>query len=267
MRVLICDDDPLMRNVIRSVAQAAGHEVIAETDRAGAASELIVRYSPDIVVLDLSLAAGVGDSVLREARAAKSPCRVVVFSAYASDVAGLTANGAAAVVEKPHFDELESVLAGWATPQNAGERRRRIARRDPGRPVVRSPSGLEEGRDFYTALAESHADDVLLVLQLDDYEAFAQGWGEVIANDWVLHLARLARAAIRDEDRLACFDGRRVHVLLVAGGNEGRDAVLARVTDAWRTDLGPAAPRFRHSAAVQDGATPPDVLLKRAHVE
>jgi DNA-binding NarL/FixJ family response regulator len=266
MRVLICDDDPLMRNVIRSVAQSAGHEVIAETDRAVAASELIGRYSPDIVVLDLALAAGVGDSVLREARAAKYPCRVVVFSAYASDPANLIAHGAAAVVEKPHFDELEITLAGWAT-EAVRERRRSAPPRDTGRAVVRSPSGLEEGRDFDTALARSRADDVLLMLRLDDYDALAHGWGEVIANDWVLHLARLTRGAMRDHDRLACFDGRRVHALIIGGGAEGMEAVLLRVTEAWRDDLGPAAPRFRTSYAMQEGDTPADILLKRAHLD
>jgi CheY-like chemotaxis protein len=266
MRVLICDDDPLMRNVIRSVAQSAGHEVIAETDRANAASELIGRYRPDIVVLDLSLASGVGDTVLREAKVAAPPCRVVVFSAYAADAERLLAAGAAAVVDKPHFDELESTLARWAT-EASKERRRTAAPRDDGNPVVRSPSGLEEGRDFYTALAGSRPDDVLLMLQLEDYEGLARGWGEVIANDWVLHLARLTRMAMRDQDRLACFDGRRVHALLCSGGTDGMEAVLLRIGAAWRLDLGPAAPRFKHSFALQDGETPADILLKRAHIE
>lgn len=266
MRVLICDDDPLMRNVIRSVAQSAGHEVIAETDRAAAASDLIGRYSPDIVVLDLALATGVGDSVLREARASKSTCRVVVFSAYAADPDDLVKRGAAAVIEKPRFDDLETTLAAWASDASR-ERRRAAPPRDNAHPVVRSPSGLEEGRDFYTALAASTPDDVLLMLQLEDYDALAHGWGEVIANDWVLHLARLTRVAMRDEDRLACFDGRRVHALLRMGGVDGLGAVLARITEAWRTDLGPAAPRFKHSHAIQDGATPADMLLKQAHID
>ena len=265
MRVLISDDDPLMRNVIRSVAKAAGHEVIAETEHATTASELIARYAPDIVVLDLPLAAG-GDTVLHGAASSGTPCRVVVFSHAVEDAEAMLAAGAAAVVEKPHFDELESTLAAWAT--DASKERRRVAPpRETGHPVVRSPSGLEEGRDFYTALAASRLDDVLLELQLEDYDALARGWGEVIANDWVLHLARLARAAMRDDDRLACFDGRRVHALLCGGGEDGLSAVIDRIGSSWRQDLGPAAPRFRHSFALQDGDTAADILFKRAQID
>jgi len=265
MRVLICDDDPLIRSVIRSVVQTAGHEVLAETDRAIAASDLVSRYHPDIVVLDLSLASGVGMTVLQEAKVAAPGCRVVIFSAFVDDADGLLAAGAAAVIEKPRFEELESTLAGWASDASK-ERRSSAPPRETQHPVVRSPSGLEEGRDFYTALAGSQPDDVLLVLQLEDYEALAHGWGEVIANDWVLHLASITRKAMRDADRMASFDGRQVHALLCGGGAVGLEAVLARIRAAWRDDLGPAAPRFVHRSAIQDGDTQADLLLQRAHI-
>jgi CheY-like chemotaxis protein len=261
MRVLIGDDDPLMRNVIRSVAKAAGHEVVAETENPDTATELIARYAPDIVVVDLPRPGG-GEAVLRYAASMPTPCRVVVFSTSVADADALLAAGAAAVVEKPQFDQLESTLAIWAT--RGRERRRAPILRDAAHAVVRSPSGLEEGRDFYSAVAASVPGDAVLVLQLEDHAALADGWGDVIASDWVLHLARLARVAIRNEDRLASFDGKRVHAFLSQCGAEGVQTVVDRVVVAWRRDLGPAAPRFRPSWTVQDGTLTPTAFLTQA---
>jgi hypothetical protein len=188
-----------------------------------------------------------------------------VFSGSVADADALLAAGAAAVVEKPQFDQLESALALWAT--KGRERRRAPAPQDPAHPVVRSPSGLEEGRDFYTAVAGSTSGDGVLVLQLEDHASLAEGWGDVIASEWVLHLARLARAAVRDEDKLASFDGRRVHAFLHQCGADGVQVIVDRIAAAWRRDLGPAAPRFRRSSAIQDGSFAPEDLLSMADVE
>ena len=265
MRVLICEDDSVLRQVVRSVTETAGHEVIAETDSAHTAIEFIGRYQPDIVIVDMALTSGTGLSVVKECRTQTPNARVVVFSAFVTDSASLLAAGAMAVIEKPRFDELEATLTSWGTEGAAGERRRIVLSRDPARPLLRSPSGLETDRDFYTALANSTEDDVLLVLWLDGFDRIVGRFGPHITNDWVLELARATRAATRDNDHLACFDGRHVHALLLGSGVAGPPAVLARVVATLPEEIAPTdALRVLSSFAMQDGTTSPEEMLQRA---
>ena len=253
----------MLRQVVRSVAESSGHEVVAETDKAVTAIDYIGRYHPDIIIVDLSLASGTGLSVIKEARTLAPTARVVVFSAFVGDAESLREAGATAVIDKPRFDDLETTLTAFADgPQ--GERRRVVLPRDSSQAVLRSPSGLETDRDFYTALAESSEDDVLLLLWLEGLDVVVARFGPHIANDWVLQLARATRAATRDHDRLACFDGLHVHALLLGGGVAGPPAVLARIGAAWPAEVTPAVVlRIKSSFAIQDGTTSPEEMLHR----
>jgi CheY-like chemotaxis protein len=246
------------------MAETSGHEVVAETDSAHTAVEFIGRYHPDIVVVDMALTSGSGLSVVKECRALAPNAHVIVFSAYVTDAASLRAAGATAVIEKPRFNELEATLTSL-TDGAAGERRRIVLARDPAQRLVRSPSGLETDRDFYTALANSTEDDVLLVLWLDGFDRMLGRFGPPIAHDWVLELARATRAATRDNDHLACFDGRHVHVLLLGSGVAGPPAVLARVVATLPEEISPTdGLRVLSSFAMQDGKTSPEDMLERA---
>jgi hypothetical protein len=169
------------------------------------------------------------------------------------------------VIEKPRFDELEATLTSWTDGTAAGERRRIVLARDPAQPLVRSPSGLETQRDFYTALANSTDDDVLMVLWLDGFDRILGRFGPHITADWVLALARATRAATRDNDHLACFDGCHVHALLLGSGVAGPPAVLARVIATLPDEIAPTdGLRVLSSFAMQDGNTSPEDLLHRA---
>lgn len=265
MRVLICEDDSVLRQVVRSVAETSGHEVVAETDSAGTAVEFIVRYNPDVVIVDMALTSGSGLTVVKECRELAPQARVIVFSAFVTDSAPLRAAGATAVIDKPRFDELEATLTSLTEGAAAGERRRVVLARDPEQPLLRSPSGLETQRDFYTALASSSEDDVLLVLWLDGFDRILGRLGPHIAHDWVLELARATRAATRDHDHLACFDDRHVHALLLGSGLAGPPAVLARVVAALPEEISPTdGLRVLSSFAMQDGKTSPEDMLERA---
>ena len=97
-RLLIVDDEPLVRQVVRRVLEEAGYGVVcAET-----ATEATARHQaePDgfaVVLLDISLPDGSGRDVCRDMKARRPQQRVILFSGLATD----DPEGADGVVLKP----------------------------------------------------------------------------------------------------------------------------------------------------------------------
>jgi NarL family two-component system response regulator LiaR len=91
VRVVLADDDPLARRVVRDVLQDAGIIVIAEAATAREAVELALHYRPEIVVLDATMATtGIGAGSAMSRIIERCPeVRVVVFAASADDELGL----------------------------------------------------------------------------------------------------------------------------------------------------------------------------------
>ena len=234
MRMLICDDDSVLRRVVGGVARAAGHEVVAESDNARDALDLAERFAPDAIILDLALAFGTGAQVMEGLKERGLAIHVLVFSAFASDRAALLEAGATVVIEKPDFDGLEQVLRAWTDLPGTGRERRRdgLPRLLPNS-TSRSPGGLEPDRDFYAALGAALAGDALMVVSIETHGVLVGRDGPHVAADWLMELGRITRATIRAQDRMACFDGRHLHVLLVGGGARGPERVYERLRELW----------------------------------
>ena len=103
--VLVAEDDPDLRSLLRHVLEADGHEVRLAGD-GREALDLIREAAPDLVVLDLMMPRLSGFEVLRELRrpgdtAVETP--VLVLSARASEVDVLSGFelGAADYMTKP----------------------------------------------------------------------------------------------------------------------------------------------------------------------
>lgn len=84
MRALIVDDEPELLSVVTRALTQDGHTVSTASDLASAREA--VSTLPDVVVLDLSLPDGVGLTLCRELRAARSPVPILVLTAH-SEVA------------------------------------------------------------------------------------------------------------------------------------------------------------------------------------
>jgi two-component system KDP operon response regulator KdpE len=100
-RVLVVDDEPEIRNIIRVLLEAEGYR-IAEAATASRAAVAARTEKPDLVLLDLGLPDGDGLAVLRNIRA-WSPVPLVVLSARTMEeqkIAALDA-GADDYVTKP----------------------------------------------------------------------------------------------------------------------------------------------------------------------
>lgn len=79
--VLIVDDDPMFREVVRMRLSAAGYQTFAAAG-AEAAWDLVKQHRPDVVLLDLVMPEADGVSFLRRLRAdpALAPTPVIVIS-------------------------------------------------------------------------------------------------------------------------------------------------------------------------------------------
>jgi DNA-binding NarL/FixJ family response regulator len=96
-KVLIADDDPLVRRILRDALEGDGFCVVAEAGTGREAAELVVHYQPDLLVLDLVMPDGDGIDVIRRVRAVGTETPIVVLTASADDEAALQALRAGAV--------------------------------------------------------------------------------------------------------------------------------------------------------------------------
>jgi CheY-like chemotaxis protein len=79
MRILVIDDEKLLRQTIRRMLESAGHEVIeAEDGRAGIAA--FAKHEVDAVVTDIIMPQKEGIETIREIRAANPTIRIVAIS-------------------------------------------------------------------------------------------------------------------------------------------------------------------------------------------
>ena len=97
LRVIIADDDPLARRVIKGALQAAGVTVVAEAKDGHEAVELVVHYRPDVVVMDVVMPKLDGVLATRRILEQIPDQLVVVLTGAADDELGLLALEAGAV--------------------------------------------------------------------------------------------------------------------------------------------------------------------------
>ncbi|HET9520334.1 MAG TPA: response regulator transcription factor [Candidatus Limnocylindrales bacterium] len=122
-RILVVDDEPHIREVVRAYLVRDGHAVVTAAD-GDAAMEIARRDAPDLIVLDVMLPLRSGFDVLRELRAGGSTAAVVMLTArdeVIDRVAGLE-TGADDYLTKP-FEPRELVARVSAVLRRTGGER------------------------------------------------------------------------------------------------------------------------------------------------
>lgn len=79
-RIYLVDDHALVRDGMRAVLEASGHEVVGESDQPTAALADIQRVQPDVVLLDLHLGGESGMTVLDELPRRAPQARTIVLT-------------------------------------------------------------------------------------------------------------------------------------------------------------------------------------------
>ncbi|MBF0176032.1 MAG: response regulator [Magnetococcales bacterium] len=117
-RILVMDDDPVIRQLLLAILQEAGHEVRTASDgRAGMA--LYKTERPDVVITDLLMPELDGVGVIRELQSLEPNVRIVALSGGGRVLTAETSLdvarrlGACIMVAKPFTaqDVLDAVVA------------------------------------------------------------------------------------------------------------------------------------------------------------
>ncbi|WP_243286872.1 PAS domain-containing hybrid sensor histidine kinase/response regulator [Geothrix terrae] len=82
LRILLVDDDELVRGTVPVMLEALGHEVLAAAGGPQALERLEAGYTPDLVILDLSMPGMDGEETLRRLRLLRPDLPVLLATGY-----------------------------------------------------------------------------------------------------------------------------------------------------------------------------------------
>ncbi|HUG40764.1 MAG TPA: sigma-54 dependent transcriptional regulator [Longimicrobiales bacterium] len=163
-RVLIVEDDDLLRRVTAERLERQGHTVATAASLAAAREEL-ERHTPDVALLDVKLPDGLGTDLVPElARTGDTVC--VMMSAHGTVQGAVDAlrSGAVDYMEKPFsFDRLDATLRG-ALERTRLRREVRALREQagPGGRVVGDSPAMREVFELVQRVAPAEHTTVLL---------------------------------------------------------------------------------------------------------
>jgi chemotaxis response regulator CheB len=203
-----------MRNMIETIIERQGHEVIGAADNTPDATELIVHGRPQVVILDLSLGYNTDFDIIDVAMA--TGAKVIVFSHNANHEVLDRYRPKPAVVSKPDFVELEAVITRAAIADFGPTHVER--RSNPDRVAIGpTPTGVGDAGAFYEALANAIAGDALASIEPAD-------GAPPLAEEDASRIQRL----VRSTDRVLAA-GSSVKVFLAGGSTDGMEAFLRRL--------------------------------------
>jgi two-component system, NarL family, response regulator LiaR len=113
VRVLIGDQDPLVRRVVRDALRVPWISVIGEAGDGQEVVELARRHQPDVVLMDVVLPELDGPSVIRRIVSASPVVRVVMLTAADAEdagIAGLKAGASGYVSKDTDLDSLPRII-------------------------------------------------------------------------------------------------------------------------------------------------------------
>jgi len=161
VRILIAEDETIIRLDVRTLLEKAGHEVVAEARDGEEAIALASEHDPDLIVMDVRMPHVDGIEAARQITGRK-PVPIVMLTAYAEQdlVTRASEAGAFAYLVKPfrevdllpalntaraRFEELEALREEAADLAEALASRKAVER---AKGILMSKDGIDEAEAF-----------------------------------------------------------------------------------------------------------------------
>lgn len=244
-RLVVCDDDAILRGVIGRMATSCGFDLTGEGDSADTTLELVESTDAEVVVLDLALRSGSGEDVIKNLRDNRPKTCVVVFSAYVDDPMRLIDAGANVVIEKPDFERLDEVLrrlrGGLLADRDTRRPRPRVGPDLPPAPAL-SMSGLEPWMSFSDAADRVEVGDAVMAFDVLPPDGRVGHWDHVFLADYRLALARAVARTRRSQDRVSLSPSGLPVMLIVNGHDEAPSAIFSRIQEHWAREVDHGTP-------------------------
>lgn len=114
-RIIIVDDAPVIRLVLKDLLESAGFEVIAECENGVEAVQKYTELKPDLITLDITMPEKDGIAALKEIKALDTNAKVIMVTALdeRDSLVDAVRNGASDYVMKPFEEDrvLSSIRA------------------------------------------------------------------------------------------------------------------------------------------------------------
>jgi two-component system, NtrC family, response regulator AtoC len=163
-RILILEDDDLLRQVTAERLEREGYSVVAAASLAEARA-LLDQQTPDLAVLDIQLPDGLGTDLLEElTRSGDTVCVMMSAHATVQSAVGALRAGAVDYMEKPFsFDRLSATIRGALERTRLRREVRALRERTGvGEDMVGSSAAMEEVFELVRRVAPADSTTVLL---------------------------------------------------------------------------------------------------------
>jgi diguanylate cyclase (GGDEF)-like protein len=243
-RILVVEDDPRMRSVIRRTLQKAGFGSVEAADGA----EAVARFrdgNPDLVLLDVELPDLGGYEVLRRFELEGSgdyiPVIMVTGRGSPQDVAEGLGIGAQDYLAKPFHPEelLARVNSAWRVKCLHGALVEKAAAleklgRIDGLTEIHNRRHMDEVLRARVAAVRRHYAEPAgaLLVDIDHFKAVNDTWGHSVGDDVLRCVAATLSGSVRSDDDVGRWGGEEFLVLLPATDATGVATLGARLRAA-----------------------------------
>ena len=113
LRVLIVDDAPFIRDILRHILKRGGHEVVGEAEDGVQAIEMATQHQPDLIIMDIVMPQKSGVQATKEILEILPNTKVIACSTVDQDTMLMKVMEAGAVeyIKKPfHATEVIKII-------------------------------------------------------------------------------------------------------------------------------------------------------------
>ena len=244
LKVLICDDDPVDRKLIRSyLGHIEDREfVFVEAGSQEEIRDALERHSIDLILLDVQMPDKSGMEWLTELRQTQMAPVVMVTGFGTEDIAaesiqeGATGYLAKAGLSKERLQSaIDKALSRWQQERQSKadqEELERLALHDALTGLLNRRAILGRLDDRQKHARRYEEDLSVLVLDIDHFKSVNDGYGHLAGDGVLVMLAECLLQSVREVDAVGRLGGEEFLVVLPRTGSQPAVAVAERVKKA-----------------------------------